>query len=218
MESRLVTRRGRFSIPGSLLPCPDLRSVESASFSGHDVLRSFLGQEAHDSFVKIAHTNGIGRRAVRRVRTDRAFRIDVDDLRQQYEQDKKEWSESVSACGHRRNNSWRSVRSFTALAGFHAGDGLWMHVDAAGVDSHCCRTSFDRSYPASIKPTPSLGTRIRFFPFPCGRGCSLRAPKRTQLGRSELTRVICPPLSRGRSIFTAIRSNGPVASSASKFS
>src|SRR5260370_948166 len=68
-----------------------------------------------------------------------------------------------------------------------------------GVDSHCCWTSFDRSYPASIRPTPSHGTHIRSFPFPWVRGCSLRAPKRTQFGRSELRRVICPTRSKGRS-------------------
>ena len=56
------------------------------------------------------------------------------------------------------------------------------------------------------KADSPAGTRIRFFPFRWARGCSLRAHKRTLLGRSELKRVIRPPLGWGRSIFTAIRS------------
>jgi len=95
------------------------------------------------------------------------------------------------SCGNRRNNSWRSVRSFCHSCWILLQEtGFGCMLMPPGVDSNCCWTSLDRSYPALIRPTPSPGTHIRSPLFPWERGCSLRVPSRTQLGRSELRRVI----------------------------
>src|SRR5436189_1882725 len=40
----------------------------------------YLTREAHDSFDKIAHMTGIGRRALRVVATDRDLKMDLADL------------------------------------------------------------------------------------------------------------------------------------------
>src|SRR5690348_11329462 len=47
----------------------------------------YLSAEAHHSFNKIAHITGLGRRALRIVKTDLLLRMDVDDLAKQVAKD-----------------------------------------------------------------------------------------------------------------------------------
>src|SRR5271170_3662105 len=49
----------------------------------------YLTDQAHHGFNKIAHMTGIGRRAVRPVKTDRRLKLDVDSLRCQVGQDRE---------------------------------------------------------------------------------------------------------------------------------
>src|SRR5947207_1767317 len=48
----------------------------------------YLTRDAHDSFNKIAHMTGLGRRALRIVRTDRDLKMDVGDLARQVRADR----------------------------------------------------------------------------------------------------------------------------------
>ncbi len=91
----------------------------------------YASEQAHDSFVKIAHMTGIGRRAVRRVRTDSALRMDVDDLRQQYAQDKKNGASPFLVVGAAGTTAGGAFDPLPLLLDFTEGTGLWMHVDAA---------------------------------------------------------------------------------------
>src|SRR5438034_8873429 len=49
----------------------------------------YLTREAHDSFNKIAHMTGIGRRALRTVATDRDLKMDLADLARQVAEDRR---------------------------------------------------------------------------------------------------------------------------------
>src|SRR5215471_9085088 len=49
----------------------------------------YLTPEAHDSFSKIAHMTGIGRRALRTVATDRDLKMDLDDLARRVAEDRR---------------------------------------------------------------------------------------------------------------------------------
>ncbi len=91
----------------------------------------YASEQAHDSFVKIAHMTGIGRQSVRRVRTDSAFRMDVDDLRHQYEQDKKNGASPFLVVGSAGTTAGGAFDPIPLLADFTHVTGLWLHVDAA---------------------------------------------------------------------------------------
>jgi glutamate/tyrosine decarboxylase-like PLP-dependent enzyme len=91
----------------------------------------YASEQAHDSFVKIAHMAGIGRQAVRRVRTDSAFRMDVNDLRQQYQQDKNNGASPFLVVATAGTTAAGAFDPLPPLVDFTRETGLWLHVDAA---------------------------------------------------------------------------------------
>src|SRR5436189_724837 len=62
----------------------------------------YLTREAHDSFNKIAHMTGIGRRALRTVAIDRDLKMDVGDLARQVSADRRDGLAPVMVRGNCR--------------------------------------------------------------------------------------------------------------------
>jgi aromatic-L-amino-acid/L-tryptophan decarboxylase len=108
---------------------PEYSKVGRVSSSKTPVL--YTSEQAHDSFVKIAQMTGIGRIAIHRIRTDSAFRIDVDDLRRQYRSDLQDGMEPFLIVATAGTTAAGAFDQLPGLVEFNRETGLWLHVDAA---------------------------------------------------------------------------------------
>jgi aromatic-L-amino-acid decarboxylase len=93
--------------------------------------RVYLSDQAHSSIDKAVHTLGLGRAAVRRVRTDRAFRMDVGALEDAIEQDLRSGARPLAVVATLGSTASASVDPVARVADVAAEHGMWLHVDAA---------------------------------------------------------------------------------------
>jgi aromatic-L-amino-acid decarboxylase len=105
---------------------------------GEDGLRSlsasptiYLTREAHDSFNKVAHMTGIGRRALRTVATDRSFKMDLGDLARRVDEDRRSGFVPLMVVGTAGTTAAGAIDPLPDLARFCRSEALWFHVDAA---------------------------------------------------------------------------------------
>src|SRR5438105_5395807 len=91
----------------------------------------YVTAEAHQSFDKIAHMTGLGRRAVRTVATDRELKMDAADLARRVAEDRKGGFAPVLVVGTVGTTGAGVIDPLPELARFCRSEGLWFHVDAA---------------------------------------------------------------------------------------
>jgi glutamate/tyrosine decarboxylase-like PLP-dependent enzyme len=91
----------------------------------------YLTGEAHHGFNKIAHMTGIGRRAVRQVKTDRRLKLDPDSLRRQVRQDRKDGWAPFLVVGTAGTTAAGVIDPLPEIAQFCREENLWFHADAA---------------------------------------------------------------------------------------
>jgi glutamate/tyrosine decarboxylase-like PLP-dependent enzyme len=91
----------------------------------------YLTDEAHHGFIKIAHTTGLGRRAVRPVKTDRRLRLDVDSLRRQVHLDRGAGWVPFMVVGTAGTTGAGVIDPLAEIAHFCREEKLWFHADAA---------------------------------------------------------------------------------------
>ena len=91
----------------------------------------YLSGEAHHGFYKIAHMAGLGRRAVRPVKTDRRLKLDVDSLRRQVRQDREDGWAPFLVVGTAGGTATGVIDPLPEIAQFCREEGLWFHADAA---------------------------------------------------------------------------------------
>jgi glutamate/tyrosine decarboxylase-like PLP-dependent enzyme len=91
----------------------------------------YLTDQAHHGFNKIAHTVGIGRKAVRPVKTDRALKLDVDHLRRQVRKDRQEGWAPFLVVGTAGTTAAGVIDPLPEIAQFCRDESLWFHADAA---------------------------------------------------------------------------------------
>jgi glutamate/tyrosine decarboxylase-like PLP-dependent enzyme len=91
----------------------------------------YLTREAHDSFHKIAHMTGIGRRSLRTVATDRDLRMDRGDLARRVAEDRRDGLAPVMVVGTAGTTAAGAIDPLPDLARFCRSEDLWLHVDAA---------------------------------------------------------------------------------------
>jgi len=93
---------------------------------------AFYGSDqAHDSFVKIAHATGLGRRALHRVRSDDRQRLDVDALREEIRRDRREGRSPFLVIATVGTTATGAIDPLPELAVLCRDEGLWLHADAA---------------------------------------------------------------------------------------
>ncbi len=88
-------------------------------------------REAHHSLEKAARTAGLGDRAVRRVATDAARRMDPRALAEAIAQEKGEGRAPVLVVATCGSTNAGAVDDTGAIAEVTAREGIWLHVDAA---------------------------------------------------------------------------------------
>ncbi|AIE86171.1 pyridoxal phosphate-dependent decarboxylase family protein [Fimbriimonas ginsengisoli] len=93
--------------------------------------RMYVSELAHDSFTKIAHSAGIGRRAVRKVPVDEDLRMDMPSLREAIAEDRAGGSVPFMVVGTAGTTAGGAIDPLQGLALLAEDEGLWFHVDAA---------------------------------------------------------------------------------------
>jgi glutamate/tyrosine decarboxylase-like PLP-dependent enzyme len=91
----------------------------------------YVTDEAHHGFQKLAHMTGIGRRALRRVATDRDLKMDVGDLARRVAQDRRGGFAPFMVVGTAGTTAAGVIDPLPELARFCRSEDLWFHVDAA---------------------------------------------------------------------------------------
>jgi aromatic-L-amino-acid decarboxylase len=91
----------------------------------------YLTSEAHDSFNKIAHMTGIGRRALRTVAIDRDLKMNVGDLARRVGEDRRNGLAPVMVVGTAGTTAAGAIDPLPELARFCRSEKLWLHIDAA---------------------------------------------------------------------------------------
>lgn len=91
----------------------------------------YLTEEAHDSFSKIAHMTGLGRKALRTVATTSDLTMDVADLEARVAEDRKNGFAPFMVIGTAGTTSAGAIDPLPELGRFCRDAGLWFHIDAA---------------------------------------------------------------------------------------
>lgn len=91
----------------------------------------YLTDEAHHGFNKIAHLTGIGRRAVRSVKTDHRLKLDLHSLRRQVREDREAGWAPFMVVGTAGTTASGVIDPLPDIAQFCREEGLWFHADAA---------------------------------------------------------------------------------------
>ena len=91
----------------------------------------YVTAEAHQSFNKIAHMMGLGRRAIRTVATDRELKMDPADLARRVAEDRKGGFAPFLVVGTVGTTAAGAIDPLPELARFCRSEELWFHVDAA---------------------------------------------------------------------------------------
>jgi glutamate/tyrosine decarboxylase-like PLP-dependent enzyme len=93
--------------------------------------RIYLSEEAHDSFVKIAHITGLGRKSLQVIPTDDQLKIDINALSAQFNKDKAAGYLPLMVVGTAGTTGAGIIDPLPQLAEFCQSHRLWFHVDAA---------------------------------------------------------------------------------------
>jgi aromatic-L-amino-acid decarboxylase len=104
---------------------------DGISGPGSPRLRMYASEQAHSSVEKDAIAIGIGRRGLKKIGVDKAFRMDVLQLKAAIDRDIKEGSRPFCVVATIGTTSTTSVDPVDAIAEVCRKYGLWLHVDAA---------------------------------------------------------------------------------------
>ena len=108
---------------------PEFAEEGARALRGQPVL--YASEEAHHSFVKIAHQCGLGRRAVRLVPVDAELRMDVASLTDAIARDRRKGDCPFLVVGTAGSTSAGVIDPLEALADVCEHEKLAYHVDAA---------------------------------------------------------------------------------------
>jgi aromatic-L-amino-acid decarboxylase len=126
VSSLMALVAARHAVPGL-----DARDEGLAGRPGIGRLRVYASTEAHSSIEKAAIVAGIGRRGVRRIPADEAFRMRVDLLEQAIREDWDSGWWPFAVVATLGTTSSTSVDPADAIAEVCEREKLWLHVDAA---------------------------------------------------------------------------------------
>ncbi len=108
---------------------PDFADAGARAFAGQPIV--YISTESHLAWFKIAHQAGIGRAAVRLVKTDGAGRLDPSALARTIELDRMAGDVPVMLVATAGTTNAGMVDPLSDCAAIARRFGLWLHVDAA---------------------------------------------------------------------------------------
>lgn len=108
---------------------PDYAQAGARAFKGQP--RIYVSAESHLAWLKIAHQNGIGRRAVRLIDTDGQGRMNAEALQRTIERDTHNGDIPIMVAATAGTTNAGMVDPLNACADIAREYNLWYHVDAA---------------------------------------------------------------------------------------
>lgn len=107
--------------------------IRQKGLSGNNFpkLRLYCSEHAHSSIEKGALTLGIGREGVKKIRTDKEFRIIPELLNEEILKDKKDGVLPFCVVATVGTTSTTSIDSIRSLGEICKKENLWLHVDSA---------------------------------------------------------------------------------------
>ena len=110
---------------------PNVRTKGLAGRSDLAPMSVYVSEQAHSSIDKAAITLGFGQDAVRKIPTDRQFRMRVDGLRDAVAADRSSDRLPVAVVATVGTTSTTSIDPVAEIADVCERESLWLHVDAA---------------------------------------------------------------------------------------
>jgi aromatic-L-amino-acid decarboxylase len=115
----------------------------------------YLTEETHYSFSKIAHMAGLGRRSLRKVPTDSALKMNLEELKRRIAEDRAQGFAPFMVVGTGGTTAAGVIDPLPELGAFCREAGLWFHVDAAWGGSAILAPSL-KHYLAGIELADSI--------------------------------------------------------------
>lgn len=91
----------------------------------------YVSSESHHSFVKAARFCGLGTNAVREIKTDESFRMNLDALNEQIERDRAGGLAPFFVVATAGTTNAGTIDDLAGVAEIAERENLWFHVDAA---------------------------------------------------------------------------------------
>jgi len=91
----------------------------------------YVSEEAHHSFIKIGQITGLGYYAVRNVKTDDEFKMDIKELKRLVKRDKSDGFAPFMVVGTAGTTSAGVIDPLLKISEFCKDNNLWFHADAA---------------------------------------------------------------------------------------
>jgi glutamate/tyrosine decarboxylase-like PLP-dependent enzyme len=157
-----------------------MKDVRRAGVGGAR-LTGYVSREAHSCVSKAFELLGLGRNALRLIRTDRNFAIDPDRLRAEVQQDRADGFAPFCVIATAGTVNTGASDNIAALAEFCRAEDLWLHVDGAfGALTILCPELAPRL--AGIEQADSLAFDFhKWLHVPYDAGCLLVRDAQTLL-------------------------------------
>jgi glutamate/tyrosine decarboxylase-like PLP-dependent enzyme len=109
--------------------CPEYGDRGLKGISQRPVL--YVSRAAHDSFGKICHMTGLGRESLRKIETDRHFKMDIGRLEETIRRDIHQGFYPLMVAGTAGTTAAGVIDPLEDLASVSRKYDLWHHIDAA---------------------------------------------------------------------------------------
>jgi len=107
-----------------------IKDVRSCGLNGAR-LAGYVSSEGHSCVAKAFELLGLGRAALRRIRVDADFRMDLESLRRAVTQDRTAGVQPFCVVATAGTVNTGACDDIAGLADFCRSEGLWLHVDGA---------------------------------------------------------------------------------------
>ena len=91
----------------------------------------YMSDQSHTALSRAATIVGVRPAHVRKVPSDRFFRMDMDTLKRMVAEDRAAGFAPIAVCGNAGTTNTGAVDSMEEIADFCEAENIWMHVDAA---------------------------------------------------------------------------------------
>ena len=91
----------------------------------------YMSDQSHTALSRAARIVGIRPEHVRTVRSDDRFRLDMEELTRMIARDRADGYAPVAICANAGATNTGAIDPLPAMADYCAGEGIWLHVDAA---------------------------------------------------------------------------------------
>lgn len=92
-------------------------------------LRFYASDQVHSCHQKAMNLLGLGKRALRKVRSDNSLRMDLDALHEQIRVDRENGERPACVIATAGTTNTGSIDDLSAIADLCAAEGLWLHID-----------------------------------------------------------------------------------------